>query len=112
MAKRKRKELFEAERFHAAVVSLMRVSHADWTEWEEEWLQDEARRPPGYIYTEAEWRILNQLIAYSHTFTHYAGHTIQQLIEIAHPYRADFSEDQEEFLEELQRWRATDLKLR
>jgi hypothetical protein len=112
MAKRRRRELVEADQFHATVVSLMRVSHAHWTEWEEEWLEDEARRPTDYIYTDTERVILDQLIACSKTFTHYSECSIQEMLKIAYPYCKDFDEDDEAFLEQVHAWGATDLKLR
>jgi hypothetical protein len=112
MAKRRRRALVEADQFRATAVSLMCISHTDWTEWEEEWLEDEVRRLDDYIYTDTERRILNQLITYSKTFTHYAEYTIQELLKICYPHRADFDEDDEKFLEKLHRWGATDLKLR
>jgi hypothetical protein len=112
VAKRRRRELVEADQFHATVVSLLCVSHADWNQWEQEWLEDEAQRPTDYIYTDNEWKVLNKLVAYSKTFTHYAGYSIQGLLKIACPYRVDMSEHDEKFLEQLHAWGATDLKLR
>jgi hypothetical protein len=112
MAKRRRRELVEADKFHARVVSLMCVSHAHWTEWEEEWLEDEARRPADYIYTDTERVILDQLIICSMTFTHYSECSIQELLKSAYACRKDFDEDDEAFLEQVHAWRATDLKLR
>ena len=112
MAKRRRRELIEADQFHATVVRLLRVRHADWTEWEDTWLLDQAQRPPDYIYSDDQRRILNQLIVYSKSFTHYAGYTVQELLKIAYPRRFDIDEDGQEFLEMIQRWGATHLKLR
>lgn len=79
MAKRRSRELVEADRFHAIIVSLLRVRHADWTEWEENWLIDEAQRPPDYVYTDVEWRKLEQLVAFSKSFTEYAGYAVPEL---------------------------------
>ena len=56
MAKRRRRELIEADRFRATVEPLLRARHSDWNEWEETWLVDEAQRPPDYVYTDVEWR--------------------------------------------------------
>jgi len=52
------------------------------------------------------------VIALSTTFTHYSEHSVQELLDIAYPYRKDLDEDDEEFLEQIHRWRATDLKVR
>jgi hypothetical protein len=112
MAKRRSKKLVEADRFQARVISLLRIRHADWNDWEYDWLLDEARRPNDYIYTGKERVILNRLIAASTTFTHYSEHSVQELVDIAYPYRKDLDEDAEEFLERIYRWRATDLKVR
>jgi hypothetical protein len=112
MAKRRSKKLLEADRFRARVISLLRIRHADWNDWEHDWLLDEARRPDDYIYTEKERVVLNRLIATSTTFTHYSEHSVQELLDIAYPYRKDLDEDGEEFLEQIYRWRATDLKVR
>jgi hypothetical protein len=112
MAKRRRRALVEADKFHARVVLLLRVSHADWTEWEEEWLEDEARRPDDYIYTDNERAILEQLNTSSTTFTHYSECSVQEMLEGPYAYRKDFDEDDEAFLKQVHVWRATDLKLR
>ena len=112
MTKRRSKKLVEADRFQARVISLLCIRHADWNDWEYDWLVDEARRPDGYIYTEKERAVLNRLIASSTTFTHYSEHSVQELRDIAYPYRKDLDEDDEEFLEQIYRWRAVDLKVR
>jgi hypothetical protein len=52
MARRRSRQLLESDRFQASVISLLRVAHADWNEWEQDWLLDEARRPNDYIYSE------------------------------------------------------------
>ena len=112
MAKRRSRKLIEADQFHARIVSLMRVSHADWNEWEQDWLQDEAQRPTDYIYSDKERAILNQLITCSTTFTHYSECSVQELLNVAYQYREDLDEDDEPYLEKLYKWRATDLKVR
>jgi hypothetical protein len=112
MAKRRSKKLVEADRFQARVISLLRIRYTDWNDWEHDWLLDEARRPDDYVYTDKERAILNRLIAASTTFTHYSEHSVQELLNIAYPYRKDLDEDDEEFLKKIHRWRATDLKVR
>jgi hypothetical protein len=112
MAKRRSRKLLEADRFQARVISLMRVPHDDWNEWEQDWLQDEAQRPNDYLYSDKERVILNQLIACSTTFTQYNGCSVQEMLNIAYPYRKDYDEDDEAFLEQLHDWRARDLKVR
>jgi hypothetical protein len=112
MTKRRGRKLIEADQFHARVVSLLRVSHADWNEWEQDWLQDEAQRPDNYIYSDKERAILNQLIACSTTFTHYSECSVQELLNVAYQYRKDLDADDEAYLEQLHSWYATDLKVR
>ncbi len=58
------------------VISLLRIRHPDWNDWEYDWLVDEARRPDDYIYTERERGVLKRLIASSTTFTHYSEHSV------------------------------------
>ena len=112
MAKRRKRELVESDRFHAAVVSLLRVRHSDWTEWEETWLLDNAQRPQDYLYSEDQRRILKELISFSKSHGSYAGYTVQELAEIAWRGRYDVDEDAQEFIETVRRWNATELKLR
>jgi hypothetical protein len=112
MAKRRSRKLLEADRFQARVISLLRVAHADWNEWEQDWLLDEARRPDDYIYSEKERVILNRLIACATTFTHYSEWSVWEMLDVAYPYRKDLDEDDEAFLEQLRNWRVTDLKVR
>jgi len=113
MAKRRQTpELIKAHEFHAKVVELLRTRHADWNDWEETFLLDNAQRPIGYIYSEAQWDVLNRLSAYAKSFTHYNDYTAQELLAIAYPARFDLDEDAEEFLDRLTRWKATDLKRR
>jgi hypothetical protein len=112
MAKRRSRKLLEADRFRARVVLLLRVAHADWNEWEQDWLQNEAQRPDDTIYSEKERVILDQLLACATTFTQYAEWSVRELLDTAYPYRADLDEDDAAFLERLCRWCATDLKVR
>jgi hypothetical protein len=112
MAKRRRRELVASDRFHAAVVSLLRVRHSDWTEWEETWLLDNAQRPQDYIYSDDQRRILNQLIACSKSYGSYAGYTVAELLEIAWRDRYDVDEEAQEFIETIRRRNANELKLR
>jgi hypothetical protein len=114
MARRKKtRAQIESERFHATVVSLLRVRHADWTEWEHDnWLLDEACRPQDYVYSEKEWAKLNELVGYSKTVTSYGDYTIPELTKMAYPCRCDLGEDGQEFVDKVRRWNATDLKIR
>jgi hypothetical protein len=115
MAKRitkAQREQAEADKFRATVVSLLHLRHNDWNGWEFDWLSDEVRRSPLYIYTEKEHAVLDRLVKYSKSFTHSSGYTVSELIAIAYPYRVDLDEDGQEFVEKLHGWRATELKLR
>jgi hypothetical protein len=113
MAKRRPSaELIKAFEFHAKVVDLLRTRHSDWSEWEETFLLDNAQRPGDFIYSEAQWAVLNRLASYSRSFTQYNGYTVQELLGIAYRFRYDLDEDAQEFLEKLDRWKAIDLKCR
>jgi hypothetical protein len=112
MARRRRRELIKADEFHAKVVVLLRTRHADWSEWEETFLLDNAQRPKDFIYSDAQWIVLNRLIPCSESFTHYGDYSVQELLNIAYRFRFDLDEDGQEFLETLHRWRAVDLKRR
>jgi hypothetical protein len=113
MAKRKSRAQVESEQFHAIVVELLRVRHADWMEWEhDEWLLDQARRPADYEYSDKQWAYLRRLVARTKTFTQYAGYTVSDLLAIAYPARFDLDEGSQEFVERLHRWNAKDLKVR
>lgn len=112
MARRRRRELIEADQFHVIVVSLLRTAHADWNEWEEDWLMDQAQRPADYEYTDNQWRTLKQLIIYAKSYTTYAGRSVEQLRRIALRYRLDLDLDGQEFVDTLERRHGTALKHR
>jgi hypothetical protein len=113
MAKRRPSaELLKAFEFHAKLVDLLRTGHSDWSEWEETFLLDNAQRPADFIYSEAQWAVLNRLISYSQSFTQYNGYTVRELLGIVYRFRYDLDEDAQEFVEKLDRWKATDLKRR
>jgi len=101
-----------ADKFRATVHSLIRTRHADWNDWEWDWLYDEARRAPDYIYTEKEQKVLDRLVVYARSFADYAGHSIPELIAIAHKHRCDLDEDGQGFVEMLHGWGAVALKRR
>jgi hypothetical protein len=111
MARRGRR-LLEADAFRARVKALRNDVYADWTDWEADWLDDEARRREDYIYTDNEWAILHQLIASATTFFEYSGWTIQEMLEAVYSYRKDLDEDSEEFVENLYKRQATELRVR
>jgi hypothetical protein len=113
MAKRKTRTQIESEQFHAIVVELLRVRHADWNDWEhDEWLLDQAQRPVDYEYSEKQWTLLKRLVARTKTFTQYSGYTVLELVSIVYPARLDLDEPNQEFLEKVYRWNAKDLKVR
>jgi hypothetical protein len=106
------RERAKAEEFRALVVALLSVRHNDWNDWEYDWLRDEIRRQPDYIYTEKERAVLDRLQSYAKSFTEYAGYAVPELIAIAYACRFDLDEDGQEFVEQLHAWSATDLKRR
>jgi hypothetical protein len=113
MAKRKTRAQIESEQFHAIVVELLRIRHADWNEWEhDEWLLDQAQRPADYEYSDKQWAVLKRLVARTKTFTQYAGYTVPDLVAIVYPARLDLDEPNQEFVEKIHRWNAKDLKVR
>lgn len=115
MAKRLTKaqrEQAEADEFRASALSLLQLQHNDWNDWEYDWLTKEVRRHPSYIYTEKEHAVLDRLKSYAKSFTHIDGYTVPELITIAYPFRFDLGEDDQEYIEKLRRWGATDLKMR
>jgi hypothetical protein len=102
----------EADKFRATVHSLIRIRYADWNDWEWDWLYDEASRAPDYMYTEKEKKVLDRLGVYSKSFAEYAGHSVPELIAIAHKHRCDLDEDGQSFVEMLHGWGAVSLKRR
>jgi hypothetical protein len=115
MAKRPTKaqrEQAQTDEFRETASSLLRLRHNDWNDWEYDWLRDEVRRHPSYVYTEKERAILEKLQVYAKSFTHYAGRTVQELIQLAYPYRCDLDEDDQQFIERLHGWGASELKRR
>lgn len=114
MAKRRRRELREADQFHALAISLLCVRHSDWWEWEweETFLLDQVQRPDDYIYSESQQAKLKQLKSFARSFTEYAGNTVQELLRIAHSRLLDLDYEDQEFVKILYGWNATDLKLR
>jgi hypothetical protein len=113
MGKRKTRAQIESEQFHAVVVELLRVRHADWNEWEhDEWLLDQAQRPADYEYSDKQWALLKRLVARTKTFTQYAGYTVPDMVAIVYPARLDLDEPNQEFVEKIHRWNAKDLKVR
>jgi hypothetical protein len=101
------RERAEADKFRELATALLSIRHNDWNDWEYDWLRDEVRRRPDYIYTEKEWAVLNRLQSYARSFTQYAGYTVPELIAIAYPYRFDLDEDGQDFVEKLHAWGAT-----
>ena len=102
----------KADKFRATLHSLIRTRHADWNDWEWDWLHDEARRAPDYTYTEKEQNVLDRLGVYSRSFAEYAGHSVPELIAIAYKHRCDLDEDGQTFVEMPHSWGAVNLKRR
>ena len=101
-----------ADKFRETVLSLLRVTHPDWTDWEWDWLYDEARRKPDYRYSEKEEKVLDRLIFNSRSFGEYAGCMVPEMIAVAYRHRCDLDEDGQEFVEKLHGWGAVELKRR
>jgi len=111
MIKRK-KALLEADRFRETILKLMRVADVEWTDFEDRWMRDEARRSENYIYTKTEREILNQLIATAKTFTHYACYSVQELVAGVYPHRADLEWENEKWVAELRESGVTELPVK
>lgn len=99
MAKRRSKKLLEADKFRAIVMSLRRRTDVDWTPYEDKWLEDQARRPDDYIFSEKERKILNQLIAAATPFSHYSEYSVVELFAKCYLYRGEHDLHHEEFLD-------------
>jgi hypothetical protein len=114
MGKRRGRKLRDADKFHALAVSLLCVRHSDWweREWEETFLLDQVQRPDDYVYSENQQAKLKQLLFLSRSFTEYAGNTIPELLAIAFARCRDLDDEDEQWVETLRGWRATDLKIR
>jgi hypothetical protein len=106
------RNLAEAAEFRAVAKQLLYLGHRDWNDWELDWLGDEVRRRPDYLYTENEWAVLNRLQHNAKSFTGYADYTVPELVRIAYAGRYELGEEDREFVEKLHRWSATDLKRR
>lgn len=106
------RKLAEAQKFRATTKTLLYDRLNDWNDWEFDWLTDEARRPPEYIYSDKEHAVLDRLQYYSRPFTQYAGYTVPELTAIAYASRFDFDDHEQEFVEKIHRWGATTLKRR
>jgi len=97
MAKQTKKK-FEAEAFRARIMALRGLWDTDWSDWEADWLDSQARRPAGYIQSDKERVILNQLVASAKGFEGYNGFTVQELFAMANRYLKDLDEASEEFI--------------
>ncbi|WFU74181.1 hypothetical protein [Bradyrhizobium sp. CB2312] len=106
------RKLAEALEFRASAKALLHDRYNDWNDWEFEWLTDEVRRSPDYVYTEKEWAVLKRLQHYSLSFADYAGYSVPEMSAIAYVSRFDFQEHEQEFAEKVHRWGATHLKRR
>ncbi len=106
------RELAEAQKFRATAKTLLYDRYNDWNDWEFDWLSDEVRRPPDYIYSEKEHAVLDRLQYYSRPFTEYAGYTVPELTAIAYASRFDFDDNEQAFAEKIHHWGATSLKRR
>jgi hypothetical protein len=106
------REQVEADEFRASALSLLQLQHNDWNDWEYDWLSKEVRRHRSYIYTEKEHAVLDRLKSCAKSFTHIDDYTVPELIATAYPFRFDLGEDDQEYIEKLRRWGATDLKIR
>jgi hypothetical protein len=63
-------ELAKADKFRAAAAAFLQLRHNDWNDFEYDWLVDEVRRRPGYIYSEKEHAVLDGLRACAKSVTY------------------------------------------
>ncbi|MGE0563030.1 MAG: hypothetical protein AB7O50_00820 [Pseudolabrys sp.] len=110
MAKRS-KDQEDADKFRASVERL-RLLGEIFRDWEADWLDSEARRPAGYVFSEKERVILNQIKAVAHTFEGYSGYSVTELINMVYRYRADLDHEGEKFVERLKNEGARTLPVR
>lgn len=101
----------EAKRFRAKAIELL--NNSDWLEEEvHHWLTKELQRKPGYVYSEREHEALRRITAASTLFEGWGGYTVSELIVAASRFSADFDEEGEEFMNDLEASVPTQLRLR
>src|SRR5437879_3031556 len=100
------RELAKALEFRTSAKALLHDRYNDWNDWEFDWLTDEVRRPPDYIYSEKELAVLKRLQHYSHSFIEYAGYSVTELSAIAYVSRFDFQDHEQQFAEKVHGWGA------
>jgi hypothetical protein len=105
------KRLEEADKFRATVHRLQSLGDI-FRDWEADWLDSEAARGDGYVYTDKERVILNQIVAAARGFEGYNGWSIAELVPLAYRCRADLDFDGEKFVERLYRERPRFLPVR
>lgn len=111
MARPNKRDLL-AEAFRLRVMELRAMPDADWNDWEVDWLDSQARRPAGYIPSEKERMILNQLLASTKTFEGYNGWTVKELLVMGQSYIADLDESNQGFVRGLVTRRPSVLRVR
>lgn len=101
MAKRRSKQLIEADKFRTTIISLRCRTDVDWKPYEDNFIETQLRRSDDYIFSPDQRKVLNRLIAAATLFSSYSGYSVSELIRMAYPYRfeRDLLED-EQFLED------------
>lgn len=106
------KQAKDGKFFRELARELQELPHSDWTEWEWNWLGQEAQRPESYSFSETEREKLAQLYSYSRLCTDQDGVTVAEMIRVCHRYCADYGEDDFEFLSMLHRSKAASVRIR
>lgn len=111
MARPNKQDLL-AEAFRLRVMELRSLPYADWNDWEADWLDSQVRRPAGYVPSEKERMILNQLIASTRTFENYNGWNVKEMLSIAERDFANLNEGYQDFVTGLLAKRPNILRVR
>jgi hypothetical protein len=98
--------------FRQIARELLDLADADWTAWEENWLPAMLRYPDEHIYTEAEREKLAQLCWLCEPCFGHDGLSVREMIALCRRYAADLSEEDGEFITELDRRGAKSVRRR
>jgi hypothetical protein len=100
----------EADLFREKIELLLAEPHG-WRNFEDirYWLQKLLRRDEDYAFTAAEREAVDRVIFARTLFEGWAGYSVPELANEARRYSADFGDDDEQFLEDIEAERATKL---
>lgn len=106
------KQAKDGKFFRELARELQELPNSDWTEWEWNWLGQEARRPESYSFSETEREKLAQIYSYVRLCSDHDGVTVAEMIRMCHRYHSDFAEEDSDFITELHNSKATSVRIR